>query len=141
MKYIKYIISILVFVSLCSCGNHFRTEGNYIFPNTLEKMKIGLTKKEVENMIGFPTFYGSFSENTWYYIYENSNKPLRLMNKTIIDSKIIILAFNDNILYKITVLDQSNRNNSIPINTKRTLDSVKKTKYHHSDLKQINIFN
>lgn len=44
-------------------------QGNYVTPETREKLKIGMTKSQVRYLLGSPTISDAFHGNRWDYVY------------------------------------------------------------------------
>ncbi|MCL2566889.1 MAG: outer membrane protein assembly factor BamE [Alphaproteobacteria bacterium] len=140
MNYLKSILILIVVVVLYGCSSGLRIEGNYIFPDKLDKIKPGLSKDQVFAMLGATTIKANFNENTWYYIYEKYNRKLRFLNKTIIESKVIIINFDENNKIKnVEVLDYNKRRN-IPIVRAKTQNILIKTNPRDSQFNNINTF-
>jgi outer membrane protein assembly factor BamE len=135
----KKFLLLLLLVIIASCSNNLKTEGNFVFPNKLEKLHTGLSKTEVIDLLGPATIKASFDENTWYFIYEVSTKKLRFLDKSIVDSKVIIINFNANIIQEIQILDYNDRN-AISIDSSKTKDILVKTKASKSRFKEIDTF-
>lgn len=70
-----YIIVILVatlFTTACSDWI-FRIDvpqGNFLDQKDVDKLRIEMTKEQVEFVLGNPVVEDSFAPNTWYYVYD-----------------------------------------------------------------------
>jgi outer membrane protein assembly factor BamE (lipoprotein component of BamABCDE complex) len=133
-----YIILILFSIILLQgCYNNQQTEGNYNFPNKIAQLKIGLSKAKVIELLGAETIKSSFDENTIYYIYEISNRPLKFFNKGITDSLIIIINYDSkNVVKKIDFRKTQDRIH-IPYDKDTYQSSLAKSKLIDDDLKDI----
>lgn len=48
-------------------------QGNYMETQQVEKLRIQMTKEQVEYILGRPVLRDSFSDDTWYYVYHYKN--------------------------------------------------------------------
>lgn len=57
-------------------------QGNYVTPETREKLKIGMTKAQVRYVLGSPTISDAFHGNRWDYVYllERGGKVIEKQN-------------------------------------------------------------
>jgi outer membrane protein assembly factor BamE len=62
---------VLLLLSLTACSVHKIDiqQGNVITQEMLEKLKIGMEMKRVENVIGTPLVVDPFHRNRWDYVY------------------------------------------------------------------------
>lgn len=60
-------------------------QGNYVTPETREKLKIGMTKAQVRYVLGSPTINDAFHGNRWDYLYllERGGKVIEKQNMTL----------------------------------------------------------
>ena len=99
-----------VFMLVCSCSNNKKFSGSYIFSNDLEKIKIGLSRTEVESIIGKPNIISYFDKNKVYYYYEKYQSSLFHIRK-IYDARLLILSYSNNKIVKIKNIDNSKNKN------------------------------
>ncbi|GLS83647.1 outer membrane protein assembly factor BamE [Paraferrimonas haliotis] len=45
-------------------------QGNYIEKQQVEKLRVDMTKEQVEYVLGRPVLRDSFADDTWYYVYQ-----------------------------------------------------------------------
>ncbi|WP_035387365.1 outer membrane protein assembly factor BamE [Ferrimonas senticii] len=45
-------------------------QGNFIEQNQVDKLRIAMTKEQVEYVLGRPVLRDSFADDTWYYVYQ-----------------------------------------------------------------------
>lgn len=45
-------------------------QGNFLDERDVDKLRIGMTKEQVEFVLGRPILKDSFDKDTWYYYYE-----------------------------------------------------------------------
>jgi outer membrane protein assembly factor BamE len=99
-----YIIVILVTTLLTTaCSDWiFRIDvpqGNFLEQKDVDKLRIEMTKEQVEFVLGNPVVEDSFTSNTWYYVYDMK----RGMSKRGADvRKELILYFVNNKLSSMT---------------------------------------
>ncbi|MGJ8629671.1 MAG: outer membrane protein assembly factor BamE [Glaciecola sp.] len=103
MKLTPLILCLVATITLSGCSNWiFRIDipqGNYLDDRDVKKLRIEMTKEQVQFVLGQPVIKDSFDPDTWYYVYEikrgmeGRGKDLR---------KELIITFNDN---KLTQVD------------------------------------
>lgn len=72
----KLLIAILVILILNNGCSIFKSiiyrpeisQGNYLTENDIAKIHIGLTKQQINNILGTSRLKDPFGSNTWYYI-------------------------------------------------------------------------
>jgi len=98
-KKLIFIISLItsLVISLSACEPHRIDiqQGNKIKPETLEKLKIGMSRKQVLFVLGTPLLKDPFHQDRWDYIYY-----LKPGNKAVKQSR-VTLHFEKNQLVKI----------------------------------------
>ncbi|MCL1145346.1 outer membrane protein assembly factor BamE [Shewanella sp. 10N.261.52.F9] len=90
-------------LSLSSCGvfdwliyKPDIPQGNYMEKQQVEKLRIDMTKEQVEYVLGRPVLRDSFSDDTWYYVYHyKSGRDASITHKE------LILNFNGNQLVEV----------------------------------------
>ena len=103
------IILIANLIYLASCVNLYRTnitQGNILRIEQIQKIKIGMTKKQVTDILGSPILIDTFHNNQWDYI----NKSIHY-DKDSFDYH-LRLIFNKNILSDIQKINIDNIVNS-----------------------------
>ena len=45
-------------------------QGNFIEQSQVEKLRVAMTREQVEFILGRPVLRDSFADNTWYYVYQ-----------------------------------------------------------------------
>lgn len=48
-------------------------QGNFIEQSQVEKLRVAMTREQVEFILGRPVLRDSFAGNTWYYVYQFKN--------------------------------------------------------------------
>lgn len=76
MRKIIIILSSLVLMNLTACSTNYLKpyqppvqQGNIITDTMVKKIKVGMTKDQVINVMGEPVLNDPFDPNTWSYIY------------------------------------------------------------------------
>ncbi|WP_028765342.1 outer membrane protein assembly factor BamE [Shewanella colwelliana] len=60
-------------------------QGNYMETQQVEKLRVEMTKEQVEYILGRPVLRDSFSDNTWYYVYHyKSGRDASIIHKELI---------------------------------------------------------
>ncbi|MCE9679208.1 outer membrane protein assembly factor BamE [Shewanella sp. AS1] len=68
-------------------------QGNYMENQQVEKLRVQMTKEQVEYILGRPVLRDSFADNTWYYVYHyKSGRDASITHKE------LVLRFNGDIL-------------------------------------------
>lgn len=74
MKFRNLLIVIVTSFSLSACTDWiFRIDipqGNFLDEENVEKLRIAMTKEQVEFVLGKPVVVDSFDKDTWYYLYQ-----------------------------------------------------------------------
>ncbi len=97
MKYLL-LIALVSTLSLTSCIYRMDIEqGNAIDEEKLQKLSLGMSKKQVKFLLGNPAIKDIFHENKWHYL-----RTLKHDNGAKMDAKTMVLEFEGNTLVKIT---------------------------------------
>ncbi|BDM65208.1 outer membrane protein assembly factor BamE [Shewanella sp. NFH-SH190041] len=60
-------------------------QGNYMEPQQVEKLRIDMTKEQVDYILGRPVLRDSFADDTWYYVYHfKSGRDASITHKELI---------------------------------------------------------
>ena len=74
MKYKNFIFTVVAVLMLQACSSFIYRidipQGNYLDPKDVEKLRVGMTREQVEFVLGRPVVRDTFDSNTWYYVYE-----------------------------------------------------------------------
>ncbi|HFC92004.1 MAG TPA: outer membrane protein assembly factor BamE [Leucothrix mucor] len=96
-KTMKKII-LLSFIGLLSACSNYKLEvqqGNLVTQKSIAQLQRGMTKKQVQALLGTPLMTDSFNANRWDYVfYQNTSKTSH-------QSKNITVFFQDNQLVNI----------------------------------------
>lgn len=69
--------------------------GHEVDPDQLEKIEIGVTTKEqVGKLLGTPSSVSAFGNNTWYYMFEETERRA-FFSPSVVRSNITRIEFND----------------------------------------------
>ena len=72
------------------------SQGNYMEPQQVEKLRIDMTKAQTEFVLGRPVLRDSFANDTWYYVYHfKSGRDASIIHKE------LILHFDNDKLVKV----------------------------------------
>jgi outer membrane protein assembly factor BamE len=97
-----FLFIAVVAASVTACGNFLKPhrisiqQGNIISPDMINKLEIGMSKRQVEYILGTPLVRDSFNPDQWVYLYsfEHGATGLRLESKA-------HLTFSENALASI----------------------------------------
>ena len=94
------IISLLIF----SCSNTRLyevtiTQGTVFSQDDLDKLEIGMTKDQVNFVMGQPSFENFFEKNVWNYIYK-----ITTGDEVNVEKKVKIIFDDQNLLSEVVVL-------------------------------------
>ncbi|MCK3658432.1 cell envelope protein SmpA [Pasteurellaceae bacterium Pebbles2] len=74
LKPVIAVIALALSLSACSSINKvvYRIDvpqGNYLEAATVQQVKAGMTKEQVQYLLGTPVLQDPFNANTWHYVY------------------------------------------------------------------------
>ncbi len=72
-------------------------QGNFIEDNQVEKLRIEMTREQVEFILGRPVLRDSFADDTWYYVYQYKNGRTNELTR-----KELVVSFRDDKVTQIT---------------------------------------
>ncbi|OFW88722.1 MAG: hypothetical protein A3J37_03340 [Alphaproteobacteria bacterium RIFCSPHIGHO2_12_FULL_45_9] len=115
MKNIILPLILLSFTALAGCTPMTATRGNMLEEYQLKEVLPGIDgKDDVVRKIGSPTTISTFDENTWYYMGQKTKKK-GIMDPKVVDEKIVIITFAAADGKVLTVAEQKNGREQIPI--------------------------
>ncbi|MDO8954409.1 MAG: outer membrane protein assembly factor BamE [Gammaproteobacteria bacterium] len=86
-----FLFSLILGLSACGSLKPYQMQiqqGNDITPAMIQKLKPGMTKEQVEYVLGSPNLKDPTMPNQWYYVYTNQENHLPMAeNKLIITFK------------------------------------------------------
>ncbi|WP_052074552.1 outer membrane protein assembly factor BamE [Shewanella mangrovi] len=60
-------------------------QGNYMEKQQVEKLRVDMTKEQVEFILGRPVLRDSFADDTWYYVYHyKSGRDASIIHKELV---------------------------------------------------------
>jgi outer membrane protein assembly factor BamE len=74
-KILLWFFCSAIILNLAACEHIFKPyhppiqQGNILTDDAIKKVKIGMTKDQVSNILGDPVLINPFDNNTWIYIY------------------------------------------------------------------------
>ncbi|MGB5309360.1 MAG: outer membrane protein assembly factor BamE, partial [Arenicellales bacterium] len=98
-KFLKAAGVILALLLLSSCIKTYKhdvQQGNILDPDRLARLEIGMSKADVQTLLGTSMLQDSFHPDRWDYFYS-----LRKARKKDSEKKLLTLFFKDDQLYKI----------------------------------------
>ena len=106
----KLVVIFIVFTFFSGCYQGYRInidQGNSVSEEQLEKLKLGMTRKEVQFLMGTPLIKDPFHANRWDYIYNSGTT-----NKSSAKQNQLSLLFTDDILVGINRLGNEGLENN-----------------------------
>jgi outer membrane protein assembly factor BamE len=89
------LISFIMLLSACSNYKLEIQQGNLVTQESVSKLQRGMTKQQIQSLLGTPLMQDSFNNNRWDYVfYQNQDKNTST-------SKDITLFFKDNRLVNV----------------------------------------
>lgn len=106
MQVFKQTLAVVALVmsisSLSGCSNWIYRidipQGNYLDKRDVEKLRIQMTKEQVEFVLGKPVINDLFNQDTWYYVYE-IKRGMKGFGEDL--RKELVLRFEDNKLISV----------------------------------------
>lgn len=90
----NFIFITALFVAfLTACTPQVATHGNLVTDDQIHEIKTGIdTREDVVNKIGSPTTVAPFTDNTWYYIGQRTEKK-GILDPALKKERVIIVHF------------------------------------------------
>jgi len=106
MQVFKQTLAVVALVmsisSLSGCSNWIYRidipQGNYLDKRDVEKLRVQMTKEQVEFVLGKPVINDLFNQDTWYYVYE-IKRGMKGFGEDL--RKELVLRFEDNKLISV----------------------------------------
>ena len=98
----------VVFVaSVAACAPKLATRGNLPSDIKLSQVTVGVHKRDdVRTILGAPSTLGTFEDNAWYYIGQNTTQ-FAFFREKIVEQKVIVIVFSDQgVVEELEVFDQ-----------------------------------
>jgi outer membrane protein assembly factor BamE len=67
-----FLLAALSFLSACSAFRPYQPDvqqGNLITPRSIGSLQLGMSKQQVESIMGYPILADNFNDNHWAYVY------------------------------------------------------------------------
>jgi len=97
----KWLVAACCALSMSACSNWIYRidvpQGNFLEQKDIDKLRIAMTKEQVQFVLGNPVAENSFDDNVWHYFYS-----LKSGNGKRDFEKQLVLNFEDNKLVKMT---------------------------------------
>ena len=109
LKAAGIIVTLLLLSSCFKTYKHDVQQGNILDPDRLARLEIGMSKADVQTLLGTSMLQDSFHPDRWDYFYS-----LRKARKKDSEKKLLTLFFKDDQLFKIvgevTTTDEASGN-------------------------------
>jgi len=104
LSQMKKILIIIISLILFSCSNTslYRvtiTQGTVFNQEDLDKLEIGMTKDQVNFVMGQPSFENFFENNVWNYIYK-----ITTGDEVDVEKKVKLIFDEQNLLSEVVVI-------------------------------------
>ncbi len=96
-----------------------------MYEGNIKKIVSGMSKEDVEIILGPKTIAGSFDENIWYYIYRKYEQSLSFNDKRFLEGKVLAITFLNNKVKNIKLFT-SNKEIEFPYIKKTTAINLSK---------------
>jgi len=102
------ILSVLLGVLGAACAPIAAVHGNFVDSDRLAALQPGLSQKaDVASILGSPSTIGTFNDDTWYYIGENTEKR-GIFRPEVVARKIVRIQFDERgTMREVQTLDES----------------------------------
>lgn len=70
-------------------------QGNIVDKTMLDKLHLGMTKTEVNNLLGTPILHDTLDKDSWVYVYTNQVNDGKIVKK-----KLLLEFKNNKLVYK-----------------------------------------
>jgi len=90
------LLALLLLASCIRTYKHDVQQGNIVDPDRLTRLELGMTKSDVQTLLGTSLLQDSFHPDRWDYFYS-----LRKARKKDTEKKLLTLYFKDGKLYQI----------------------------------------
>lgn len=89
----RYAYALAAMLGLAACTSQIATHGNLVDPDALAKVEPGKSDQAtVLSLLGSPSTRGNFSEPTWYYVGQRTERMAFYKPETI-DRKVVYVDF------------------------------------------------
>ena len=109
------IIAITLSISACSSWVYRIDipQGNYLEQKSIDKIQVGMTKEQVQFILGSPVVIDAFDEDTWNYVYRFKSGRSSDYNM----KKSFVVKFEQNKLVSASGDFKLSENFNVPFNT------------------------
>jgi len=104
-----FLVSVLI-CSACSSDIFLKHNGNMPEDSKIEKISVGQTKEEVQDILGNPSSITGLSDDHWIYM-SSTQKKIAFLRPEEIQRDILALSFDNGKVSKIEKFDLSDGNN------------------------------
>ncbi len=97
----KYFVLLIIVLTLSLTGcihRRAKQQGNVIRPTHVAQLHNGMSKEEVNTLMGTPLLENTFNSNRWDYVY-----TLKAYHRPLVSKRVSILFSNDRVVQIIKV--------------------------------------
>lgn len=69
------------------------SSGSITYSYNIAHVQLGKTKKQVQDILGSPSFVSDFNSNIWYYVYQKT-WYISVLRERLVNQEVYILTFN-----------------------------------------------
>ena len=119
IKYNTFAALTVTIIAASACTPTTNVRGNIIQDFQISEVTPGYdSRTDVLKKMGSPTTKGTFDENIWYYIGQETEKR-GILDPEVVKERIIMVTFNDEGLVE-TIQDMDNNRVDLPIAREKT---------------------
>jgi outer membrane protein assembly factor BamE (lipoprotein component of BamABCDE complex) len=107
MKSIKiHIFSVLACVAISGCAAEIHQRGNLPTEEKLAQVRPGISREQVQSILGSPSTSATFTDLSWYYIGQKV-EDYAFYRPKVIDRQVVVIQFdNDGLVSEVKTLDK-----------------------------------
>jgi len=79
----QILCGLLILLSACSNYKLDVQQGNLVTQDTISKLQQGMSKQEVQSLLGTPLLQDSFDNNRWDYLFYSKKNKTKSQNITL----------------------------------------------------------
>lgn len=96
MKNIKlHIFSVLSCLVITGCAAEIHQRGNLPTDEKLGQVRTGISREQVQSILGSPSTMATFTDQSWYYIGQKV-EDYAFYRPKVIDRQVVVIQFDDN---------------------------------------------
>ena len=89
-------LALLAGIFLAGCIGQTQLRGYVPSDSALQQVTVGAPREQVLIALGTPSTTADLGGEVFYYISQTTNRPVRFMNSSVIDQKVLAVYFDEN---------------------------------------------